>query len=242
MTTPNQPPAGAVPRLELTGISKAYPSVVANDAIDLRVYPGQIHAVLGENGAGKSTLMSIIYGVVKADSGEMRWNGEPVHIANPAHARRLGIGMVFQHFSLFETLTVAENIALAVADSRDLDALEHRIREVSARYGLPLDPKQLVHSQSVGERQRVEVVRCLLQKPELVIMDEPTSVLTPQAVRTLFETLRLLAGEGCSILYISHKLDEIMELCDAATILRGGRVTGNVDPRREGAAPRPQNR
>ncbi len=236
MTTPNQPPAGAVPRLELKGISKAYPSVVANDAIDLRVYPGQIHAVLGENGAGKSTLMSIIYGVVKSDSGEIRWNGEPVRIATPAHARRLGIGMVFQHFSLFETLTVAENIALAVADSRDLDALEHRIREVSVRYGLPLDPKQLVHSQSVGERQRVEVVRCLLQKPELVIMDEPTSVLTPQAVRTLFETLRLLAREGCSILYISHKLDEIMELCDSATILRGGRVTGNVDPRHESAS------
>ncbi len=137
---------------------------------------------------------------------------------------------------------MAENIALAVEDSRDLDALARRIEEVSARYGIPLDPKQLVHSQSVGERQRVEIVRCQLQKPELVIMDEPTSVLPPQAVRKLFETLHLLAREGCSILYISHRLDEIGELCDSATILRGGRVIGNVDPREEGGAPRPQNR
>ena len=231
-----RPPAAATPRLALKGVSKAYPTVVANDGIDLTILPGEIHAVLGENGAGKSTLMKIIYGVTKADAGEIYWNGEPVRIANPAQARRLGIGMVFQQFSLFETLTVAENIALAVEDSRDLDALARRIEEVSARYGIPLDPKQLVHSQSVGERQRVEIVRCLLQKPELVIMDEPTSVLAPQAVRKLFETLRLLAREGCSILYISHRLDEIKELCDSATILRGGRVTGTVDPRDESAS------
>jgi len=163
----------------------------------------------------------------------MAWNGAPVTVANPAQARHLGIGMVFQHFSLFETLTVTENIALAVENSRDLQALAVRIGEVSARYGLPLDPGRLVHSLSVGERQRVEIIRCLLQDPRLLIMDEPTSVLTPQAVRKLFETLRQLAAEGCSILYISHKLDEIRELCHTATILRAGKVTGVTDPRRE---------
>ena len=225
-----------IPRLELKGITKAYPSIVANDSISLRVMPGEIHAVLGENGAGKSTLMKVIYGVVKADSGTIAWNGEPVSVANPAHARRLGIGMVFQHFSLFETLTVTENIALAVEDSKDLEALSERVRDVSEHYGLPLDPRRLVHSLSVGERQRVEIVRCLLQSPTLLIMDEPTSVLTPQAVRKLFDTLRLLAKEGCSILYISHKLDEIKALCDTATILRGGKVTGEAKPRDESAS------
>ena len=228
-----QPTAAMTPRLELTGITKAYPAVVANDGIDLRVMPGEIHAILGENGAGKSTLMKIIYGVTKADAGSMAWNGAPVTVANPARARQLGIGMVFQHFSLFETLTVTENIALAVENSRDLEALATRISEVSERYGLPLDPRRLVHSLSVGERQRVEIIRCLLQDPKLLIMDEPTSVLTPQAVQRLFETLRLLADEGCSILYISHKLDEIKALCHAATILRAGKVTGFADPRRE---------
>ena len=226
----------ALPRLELKGITKAYPAIVANDNISLRVMPGEVHAVLGENGAGKSTLMKIIYGVVKADSGTIAWNGEPVSVANPAHARRLGIGMVFQHFSLFETLTVTENIALAVEGSKDLEALSERVREVSDHYGLPLDPRRLVHSLSVGERQRVEIVRCLLQEPTLLIMDEPTSVLTPQAVQKLFDTLRLLAKEGCSILYISHKLDEIKELCDTATILRGGKVTGEAKPREESAS------
>jgi simple sugar transport system ATP-binding protein len=224
---------GPVPRLRLAGIRKVYPAVVANDGIDLDVLPGEIHAVLGENGAGKSTLMKIIYGVVKPDAGELRWNGERVEIASPAHARRLGIGMVFQHFSLFETLTVAENIALAVEDSKDLAVLAKRIEEVSQHYGLPLDPRRLVHSLSVGERQRVEIVRCLLQQPKLLIMDEPTSVLTPQAVDRLFETLRLLAAEGCSILYISHKLDEIQRLCHRATVLRAGKVTGDCDPRQE---------
>ena len=236
MPTNSGSPEPLPPRLELRGISKIYPTVVANDGIDLQVDPGEIHAVLGENGAGKSTLMKIIYGVVKADAGSMHWNGKPVSIANPAHARRLGIGMVFQHFSLFETLTVTENIALAVEGSVDRGGLAERIREVSERYGLPLDPRRLVHSLSVGERQRVEIVRCLLQAPKLLIMDEPTSVLTPQAVHRLFETLRLLAGEGCSILYISHKLDEIKELCTSASILRGGKVTGRTDPREETAS------
>jgi simple sugar transport system ATP-binding protein len=223
----------AAPRLALEGITKRYPSVVANDNVSLSVRAGEIHAVLGENGAGKSTLMKIIYGVTRPDAGVMRWEGELVHIASPAAARALGIGMVFQHFSLFETLTVAENIALGLDTHEKPAALAPRIREVSNRYGLPIDPGRLVHSMSVGERQRVEIVRCLLQNPKLLIMDEPTSVLTPQAVLTLFQTLRRLAAEGCSILYISHKLDEIRALCDTATVLRAGAVSGTAIPRRE---------
>jgi simple sugar transport system ATP-binding protein len=222
--------------LELRSITKSYPSVVANDHVNLRVMPGEIHAVLGENGAGKSTLMKVIYGVTRADAGEVLWNGKPVTIQNPAEARRLGIGMVFQHFSLFETLTVTENIALAVEGPFDPGALAARIDAVSERYGLPLDPGRLVHSLSVGERQRVEIVRCLLQEPELLIMDEPTSVLTPQAVRGLFETLRNLSDDGCSVLYISHKLEELRALCHTATVMRDGRVTGTANPARESAA------
>jgi len=224
------------PRLALHGITKAYPSVVANDGVALDVLPGEIHAVLGENGAGKSTLMKIIYGVVKPDAGTIEWEGAKVEIGNPARARRLGIGMVFQHFSLFETLTVAENIALALDAARAGADLADRIREVSSRYGLPLEPGRHVHTMSVGERQRVEIVRCLLQGPRLLIMDEPTSVLTPQAVESLFETLETLSGEGVSILYISHKLDEIRALCHRATVLRAGRVTGECDPRQETSA------
>ncbi len=223
------------PRLALRGISKRYPGVLANDGIDLDVLPGEIHAVLGENGAGKSTLMKVIYGIVKPDAGTIRWEGAPVTIANPAQARRLGIGMVFQHFSLFDTLTVAENIRLAV-DTIAARALPARIRDVSERYGLALDPGRHIHTMSVGERQRVEIVRCLLQEPRLLIMDEPTSVLTPQAVLRLFDTLRTLAAEGRSILYISHKLDEIRALCHRATVLRAGRVTGECDPRVETSA------
>lgn len=220
-------------RLQLRGISKRYPTVVANDGIDLCVRVGEIHALLGENGAGKSTLMKIVYGVTQPDAGSIEWQGHPVKIANPAAARRLGIGMVFQHFSLFETLTVAENIALGLDERVDARELAERIRDVSQRYGLPVDPHRLTHGMSVGERQRVEIVRCLLQSPRLLIMDEPTSVLTPQAVLTLFETLRRLAAEGMSILYISHKLDEIRALCDTATILRNGRLSGTVIPRTE---------
>ena len=220
-------------RLELRGIRKVYPSVIANDGIDLDVMPGEIHAVLGENGAGKSTLMKIICGVVKPDAGRIAWEGEPIAIASPAQARRLGIGMVFQHFSLFETLSVTENVALAIPGKPDLADLARRISAVSERYGLPVDPRRLVHSLSVGERQRVEIIRCLLQNPRLLIMDEPTSVLTPQAVKKLFETLWQLAEDGCSILYISHKLDEIKALCHRATVLRAGKVTGICDPREE---------
>ena len=223
------------PRLQLKGMTKTYPSVIANDSIDMTIASGEIHAVLGENGAGKSTLMKAIYGVVKPDRGQILWNGDVVNIQNPAHARKLGIGMVFQHFSLFETLTVTENIALAMDDYTSMETLASRIKQVSEEYGLPLDPGRLVHSLSVGLRQRVEIIRCLLQQPTLLIMDEPTSVLTPQAVRKMFETLRRLADEGCSILYISHKLDEIMELCHSATIIRGGKVTGYAIPADETA-------
>jgi ABC-type uncharacterized transport system ATPase subunit len=221
------------PRLVLTGITKRYPSVVANEDISLSVKPGEIHAVLGENGAGKSTLMKIIYGITKPDAGTILWNGQYENITTPSQARRLGIGMVFQHFSLFETLTVWENIALALDERVSSAKLAAQITDVSQKYGLPIDPYRLIHSMSVGERQRVEIVRCLLQEPKLLIMDEPTSVLTPQAVLVLFETLRRLASEGCSILYISHKLDEIRALCDSATVLRGGRVSGTAIPKNE---------
>ena len=220
-------------RLELRGIRKAFPTVIANDGVDLAVAPGSIHAVLGENGAGKSTLMKIVYGVVRADAGIILWDGSPVSIASPSDARALGIGMVFQHFSLFPALSVAENIALTLRGGRDLAAIGARALDVSRHYGIPVDPARTVHTLSVGERQRVEVVRNLLQEPKLLIMDEPTSVLTPVAVRELFRMLRQLATEGTSILYISHKLDEVRELCDTATILREGRVAGSVDPRRE---------
>jgi len=228
---PNQAPETA--RLVIKGIRKVYPSVIANDGIDLTVMPGEIHAVLGENGAGKSTLMKVICGVIRPDEGEITWEGQKVSVSNPTQARELGIGMVFQHFSLFETLTVVQNVALALPGKFDLASLARRIEEVSERYGLPVDPRRLVHALSVGERQRVEIIRCLLQNPRLLILDEPTSVLTPQAVRKLFETLRQLAAEGCSILYISHKLDEIQELCHSATVLRDGKVTGTFIPSQE---------
>jgi ABC-type uncharacterized transport system ATPase subunit len=223
-------------RLELHDITKRYPSVVANDGIHLTVEPGQIHAVLGENGAGKSTLMKIIYGSVKPDAGRVLWNGREVHIANPAVARELGIAMVFQHFSLFDTLTVTENIALGLPADTKLDELARRIEATASQYGLELEPQRHVHTLSVGECQRVEIVRALLAKPQLLILDEPTSVLTPGAVEKLFGTLRQLAAEGCSILYISHKLDEIRALCHTCTVVRAGRNTGVCDPRQESAA------
>jgi simple sugar transport system ATP-binding protein len=217
-------------RLELRGMRKQYPGVVANDDVDLRVAPGEIHAVLGENGAGKSTLMKIIYGAVRPDAGEMRFNGAAVQVASPTQARQLGISMVYQHFSLFDTLTVAQNVWLGLDRARSLAEVARRIVDVAGSYGLDVDPQRPVHTLSVGERQRVEIVRALLTSPQLLILDEPTSVLTPQAVERLFVTLRQLAADGCSILYISHKLDEIRALCQRCTVLRGGRVTGELDP------------
>jgi simple sugar transport system ATP-binding protein len=219
------------PRLVLKGIVKRFPGVLANDHVDLEVMPGEIHALLGENGAGKSTLMKIIHGVLAADEGEILWEGAPVAPRSPAEARALGVGMVFQHFSLFDSLTVAENVQLAMDGARDLKAIAARVREVSTHYGLAIDPDRHVHDLAVGERQRVEIVRCLMQSPRLLIMDEPTSVLTPQEAEDLFKVLRRLAGEGVSILYISHKLEEIRVLCHRATVLRAGRVVGAEDPR-----------
>lgn len=219
------------PRLEVREITKRYPAVLANDRVSLTVAPGEIHAVLGENGAGKSTLVKIIYGAVAPDAGTILWDGVPVAIPNPRAARALGIAMVFQHFSLFDTLTVAENVWLGLDRALPLADVRQRIGKKAAAYGLPIEPDRPVHSLSVGERQRVEILRALLAEPRLLILDEPTSVLTPQAVTTLFATLRQLAAEGCAILYISHKLDEIRALCTACTVLRGGRVTGTVDPR-----------
>ncbi|HAW39568.1 MAG TPA: ABC transporter, partial [Pseudomonas sp.] len=224
-------PESQTARLQLCGITKQYPGCLANDRIDLSIQPGEIHALLGENGAGKSTLMKIIYGVTQPDAGAIHWQGERVTMRDPAQARERGIGMVFQHFSLFETLSVAENIALALgAKAGTPKQLEPKIREVSQRYGMPLEPQRLVHSLSIGERQRVEIVRCLMQDIRLLILDEPTSVLTPQEADELFVTLRRLAAEGCSILFISHKLNEVRALCQSATVLRGGRVSGECIP------------
>lgn len=225
------PNPATFPRLQMRAISKRYPGCLANDAIDLSIEAGEIHALLGENGAGKSTLMKIIYGVTQPDSGSLVWEGQALTMRNPAQARSLGIGMVFQHFSLFETLTVAQNIALAMgAQAGSPKQLEPRIREVSQRYGMAVEPQRLVHSLSIGERQKVEIIRCLMQDIRLLILDEPTSVLTPHEAQELFVTLRRLAAEGCSILFISHKLGEVRALCHSATVLRGGKASGHCVP------------
>jgi simple sugar transport system ATP-binding protein len=229
-------PRPDTPLLEARGIVKRFGAFTANDHIDLIVMPGEIHALLGENGAGKSTLVKMIYGALQPSAGRFLWNGVETKFPNPAAARAKGVGMVFQHFSLFEALTVNENIALALPDDISMRALAERVRTVSASYGLPLEPEARVVDLSVGERQRIEIVRCLLQEPRLLIMDEPTAVLTPQEADQLFLTLERLAGEGCAILYISHRLEEVKRLCHAATILRLGKVVARVDPGAETAA------
>jgi simple sugar transport system ATP-binding protein len=223
------------PLLSIRGVSKSYPGVRANEDVDLEIAPGEVHALLGENGAGKSTLVKVVYGLVRPDAGRMTLAGAPYAPASPHEARARGVAMVFQHFSLFEALDVAENVALGMEEPPPMRRLAARITEVSRAYGLPLDPGRTVGDLSAGERQRVEIVRCLLQDPRLLIMDEPTSVLTPQEVEILFATLRQLAAEGTAILYISHKLEEIRALCDAATILRRGRVVATCDPRERSA-------
>ena len=217
--------------LEARGIVKRFGGAAANDHIDLAVHAGEIHALLGENGAGKSTLVKILYGSLQPDEGAVSWEGRPTAIGNPAAARALGIAMVFQHFSLFEGLTVAENIALALPPDAAGRRLADDVRSVSQTWGLPLDPAARVAGLPVGVRQRIEIVRCLLQRPRLLIMDEPTSVLTPQEAERLFETLRRLAGEGCAVLYISHRLEEVRRLCHSATVLRHGQVVGRPDPK-----------
>ena len=229
-------PGSAPARLRLTGISKRYAATMANDGIDLAVGPGEIHGLVGENGAGKTTLVKIICGLVQPDAGSIAWDGSPPRAMDPDTARSLGIAMVFQHFSLFETLTVTENVALGLRSRETLPALARRIAAVAARYGLGVSPSRHVHHLSVGERQRVEIIRCLLQDPKLLILDEPTSVLTPQEAEGLFAMLRRLAADGCSVLYISHKLEEVAALCRAATVLRAGRAVARCDPSRTSAA------
>jgi simple sugar transport system ATP-binding protein len=224
------------PLLQAVGITKRFGDFVANDSLDLELRPAEIHALLGENGAGKSTLVKIIYGLIQPNEGELKWMGESITLAGPAQARAHGIGMVFQHFSLFENLTVAENVALGLPPADSLDAVAERLAGVSRQYGLPLEPKREVWRLSVGERQRIEIVRALMQDPKLLILDEPTAVLTPQEADQLFIVLRRLRDEGRAILYISHKLEEVKQLCDTATILRGGKKVATCDPRKETAA------
>ncbi len=222
--------------LEVRGLTKIFGTLKACDHVDLTIGKGEIHALLGENGAGKSTLVKMLFGSLEPYSGEIFWKGQPVRIANPSAARKLGIGMVFQHFSLFEALTAAENIALSLDDDTPISTIAAKAKALSYSYGLPLDPYALVGDLSVGERQRIEIIRCLLQTPELIILDEPTSVLTPQEADKLFETLERLRSEGKSILYISHRLEEVKRMCDGATVMRHGKVVDHCDPRQETAA------
>src|SRR6516165_1917011 len=235
-STPNGLHSGEPPLLQTIGLTKRYGDFLANDSIDIEIRPKQIHALLGENGAGKSTLVKIIYGVIQPSEGEMRWQGEPMVLSGPSEARRRGIGMVFQHFSLFDNLTVAENVALGLDGRESFKDMSARLEQVSKTYGLPLDPRRQVWQLSVGERQRIEIVRALMQNPKFLILDEPTAVLTPQEADQLFVVLGRLKAEGRAILYISHKLEEVKRLCDTATILRGGRKVATCNPQTETAA------
>ena len=221
--------------LSLRGIVKRFGAFTANDDISLDIHQGEAHGLIGENGAGKSTLVKIIYGLLEPTAGVIAFRGEPVRLRSPQDARGLGAGMVFQHFSLFDNLTVAENIALVLPRGTPLSGLRERIHAVAARYNMPLEPDREVWTLSAGERQRIEIARCLLQDPQLIILDEPTSVLTPQEALGLFETLERLKAEGRALLYISHKLEEVRRLCDRATILRLGRKVGSCDPKQESA-------
>ena len=219
--------------LSIESITKSYPGVIANDNVNINIKLNEIHALLGENGAGKSTLVKIIYGLIKPDDGSMTLSGNNYSPNEPRDARKNGVAMVFQHFSLFQALSVAENIALGMETPPPINDLSKKIKGISNEYGLPIDPEVLVEQLSAGEQQRVEIIRCLLQNPKLLIMDEPTSVLTPNEIKILFNTLRKLKAEGTSILYISHKLEEIRTLCDNATILRNGKNVGQCFPKTE---------
>ena len=221
--------------LEVRGITKRFGSFTAVDGLDFKIDAGEIHALLGENGAGKSTLVKMLYGSLQPSEGEIFWQGRSVSISSPSEARGLGIGMVFQHFSLFEALSVAENIALSMPQDFPLSNVGEEAIKLSQKYGLPIAPDAVVGDLSVGERQRVEIIRCLLQDPSLIILDEPTSVLTPQEAENLFKTLKILKDEGRSILFITHRLEEVRQLCDKATILRYGKITGKCNPAEETA-------
>jgi len=226
--------AERVPAVELKGITKTFPGVVANDDINLAVYPGQIHAIVGENGAGKSTLMKILYGMLRPDHGTIRVDGQPVHFRSPKDAIAAGIGMVHQHFMLATNFTVLENVILgaepAHAGALDMGAARARVRELSESHGVPLDPDRLTEDLSVGERQRVEIVKVLYRGARILILDEPTAVLVPQEVVELFGQLRELRAQGVTIIFISHKLDEVLEIADSITVIRGGHTVATVDP------------
>jgi ABC-type uncharacterized transport system ATPase subunit len=223
------------PLVRCSGLTKRFGSLVANDSVDLEVMPGEVCALLGENGAGKSTFVKMLYGLLRPDAGTIEWQGRAVTLETPEQARRLGIGMVFQHFSLFEELSVLENIALGADGARADKALAERVTTVAKTYGLELEIGRPVWTLSAGERQRIEIARCLLQEPKLIVLDEPTSVLTPQESENLFRSLERLRDQGAGILFISHKLEEVRRLCTRATILRGGKLVGVADPRKESA-------
>ena len=218
--------------LEMHGITKRFPGVLASDNVDFDVYPGEVHTLLGENGAGKSTLMKILYGLYEADEGEVLLNGEPLEIHEPTDAISHGIGMIHQHFMLVPTLTVAENVALGLKSSKgvrtDLDVVSARIEELAEVYGLKVDPSTYIWQMAVGEQQRVEIIKALYRDAKLLILDEPTAVLTPQEVDQLFVTLRQLRDDGRGLIFISHKLHEVLALSTRITVLRHGRVTGSV--------------
>jgi len=219
-------------RITLRRVTKTFPGVTANDRIDLEIRPGEIHALLGENGAGKTTLMNILYGIYQPDEGEIRINGRPVRIRSPRDAIALGIGMVPQHFLLVRRHTVAENLALALPQTRlllPLRDVERRVRTAGARYGLDVDPRAYVWQLSVSEQQRVELLKALLRGARVLILDEPTSVLTPQEAERLFAVLRQMRDDGHTVIFITHKLDEVMAVADRVTVLRKGRVVATVD-------------
>ena len=221
-------------KLELRGITKRFGSLVANDAISLTVEPGEIHALLGENGAGKSTLMNVLFGLYHADEGEILLDDEQVRFNGPGQAMVAGIGMVHQHFMLIPVFTVAENVMLGHEPSRfgiiDLDAARARVREISAQFGFDIDPDAKVEDLPVGVQQRVEIVKALSREAKILVLDEPTAVLTPQETDELMETMRKLAASGTSIVFITHKLREVKEVADRITVIRLGKVVGEAKP------------
>lgn len=231
-----EPSAPSQQLLNVQRLTKQFGALKACDQIDLTIERGEIHALLGENGAGKSTLVKMLFGSLQPLEGEIVWKGRKVRMTSPAFARKLGIGMVFQHFSLFDSLTAAENIALSLDAGLSLTEVAKKASKIGETYGLPVDTDALVGDLSVGERQRIEIIRCLLQEPELIILDEPTAVLTPQEADKLFVTLNRLKSEGKSILYISHRLEEVKQICDRATVLRHGKVVSHCTPSQETAA------